>query len=116
MKYETNAAFAHNTDFPGCNDNTSLKCVADNPCTLDGKNSFHGMGIIATTTPGSKLVEQILRKGISEEQIKQRARIEICYYQVQNHVLENIRFGSLFHYTYTIEELFRYNIPPVLVL
>lgn len=65
QKYERSAAVHHGTDLPGLTPDTFVQHIADNVDhnirTLDGFNTFHGIGIIATATPGiqsSKAVQK----------------------------------------------------------
>lgn len=57
LKFERCAAITSKTDLNLTN-KSFVQYVADNAdhnlCTLDGKGTFHGMGIIATITPSSK--------------------------------------------------------------
>ena len=49
---------------------------------LDGRNTFHGMRIIATLTPGSKNIRSriIRRKEVTTEELAKIGRISIQYY------------------------------------
>ena len=53
--FELSAAMLQGTDVPGVTNDHFLQYVADNVDhnvnTLDGYNTFHGMGIIAAITP-----------------------------------------------------------------
>ena len=55
-RFECNAALQQGTDLLGLKGNEFIQYSADNvdhnSCTLDGKGTFHGMGIIACVTPG----------------------------------------------------------------
>ncbi|XP_053373150.1 uncharacterized protein LOC123533634 [Mercenaria mercenaria] len=85
QKFESNAAAALNTSlpsfFPGC----FLQFVADNVDhnirTLDGHNTFHGMGIIACSTPGSSVHIQIPRCDISSNELSALGKIDIKYFK-----------------------------------
>ena len=56
--FETSVAMSQGTDIPGLATGRFVQFVADNAdhngATLDGHNTFHGMGIIAAVTPGTK--------------------------------------------------------------
>ena len=58
-----------------------MQCVVDNVNhnlrNLDGKNTFHGMGIIATATPGTSQVRQVPRMKVSGRDIAAAGKIEI---------------------------------------
>lgn len=57
QKFQLNAAAQQGIDLPPAKGNDTIQFVADNvdhnSATLDGHNTFHGMGIIAVTTPGA---------------------------------------------------------------
>ena len=59
QRFETSAAISQGTDIPGYKKGQFLQYVADNVDhnlrTLDGHGTFHGMGIIVGSTPGSKV-------------------------------------------------------------
>ena len=50
-KFEMSAAQTKGTDIPGHFVQYVADNVEHNVCTLDGQNTFHGMGIIAAVTP-----------------------------------------------------------------
>ena len=65
-RFEKNAASCAAPDMLGVdidNSNTTLLFAADNVdhnvLTLDGKGSFHGMGMIAAMTPGQKTFQVV---------------------------------------------------------
>ena len=55
QEFEQSAAFSHGIDIPNFI-NQFIQYVADNVVhnirTLDGNNTFHGMGMIAIVAPG----------------------------------------------------------------
>ena len=57
QQFSRNAAVHHYTDIPDLN-GEFVQYAADNVDhnvrTLDGKDTFHGMGIISTVTPGTE--------------------------------------------------------------
>ncbi len=61
-----------------------IQFVADNVDhnirTLDGYNTFHGMGMIATFTPGKIVSKPIPRKAVTSDDIKAIGRISIKSY------------------------------------
>ncbi|KAK7111652.1 hypothetical protein V1264_011253 [Littorina saxatilis] len=85
QRFEANAAVSQSTDIPGCAKNVILQYVADNvdhnSCTLDGYNSFHGMGMIATTTPGTRRTTPIPRLDVTSKDSKEKGTIDIVYFQ-----------------------------------
>ena len=58
-----------------------MQFVADNVDhsirTLDGNNTFHGMGMIATVTPGTKGVRCVPGRKVSPRDISATGKIEI---------------------------------------
>jgi 5'-3' exonuclease len=79
--YERSAAVTCGTDIPGFTPGHFIQYVADNVdhdiCTLNGRNTFHGMGIIASVTPKTVRTLQIARRAVSAEDIAQVGRINI---------------------------------------
>lgn len=73
-KFEGNAATNQGTELPEHISGQFVQFVADNVDhdlqTIDRLHTFHGMGIIGTVTPGTKLVNYIPRKSVSAEQIR----------------------------------------------
>ena len=73
--FEKNAAIANKTDVDCVSPESFAQFVADNAdhnlCTLDGRNTFHGVGIIAAVTRSSKIVKKIIprNKPITSEDI-----------------------------------------------
>jgi hypothetical protein len=73
QRFESNAAATLNTTIPSYFPGKFLQFVADNVDhnvrTLDGHGTFHGMGIIACTTPGSNVSSPIPRTNISRSDL-----------------------------------------------
>ena len=69
--------------------------VDHNIITLDGKGTFHGMGMIAALTPGRKSSHLVTRQKISELNIVQMSKIDIKEYGFATNVLRNIKFRDL---------------------
>ena len=66
QKFERSAAYHQRTEIKGINNDSFIQHIADNVDhnirTIDGLNTFHGMGIIAAVTPrvtSTKLVPKI---------------------------------------------------------
>ena len=51
-----------------------------NIASLDGKVTFHGMGMIAAITPGQNVAHKILRHKISELNIIDKSHVDIIEY------------------------------------
>ncbi|KAK3104785.1 hypothetical protein FSP39_010049 [Pinctada imbricata] len=84
QKFEACAA-AQRILLPDQPSESFIQFVADNVDhdlhTLDGYDTFHGMGMIATVTPGSVTSVPIERKSVSFEEIKSYAKVDIQYYK-----------------------------------
>ncbi|XP_063399578.1 uncharacterized protein LOC134684250 [Mytilus trossulus] len=74
QKFESSAAAVQGVDLPGDISNSFVQFVADNvdhnTRTIDGLNTFHGMGIIAGITPVTKRTQPIPRIAFSTDKIK----------------------------------------------
>ena len=55
--------------------------VDHNSRTLDGQNTFHGMGIVATVTPKITVTRTVPKVKVTSEEIKEKGRIEIHFPQ-----------------------------------
>lgn len=79
--YEKSAAVAQGTEIPGYTPERFVQYAADNvdhnTRTLDGSGTFHGMGIIATITPGTESKISIPKRKVTAEDIAKTGRIEI---------------------------------------
>ena len=74
LKFERNAAMACDTLLEGCLDvDSSVKFSADNvdynTCTLNGLNTFHGMGMLATINKGKFCTTEVPRKKVSDKEL-----------------------------------------------
>ena len=80
LRHSQNAAVSQGTDLPGYTGGF-IQYVADNVdhnlCTLDREGTFHGMGIIATVTPGNKPVSRVPRLKVDVQEILTAGNIEI---------------------------------------
>ena len=85
LRFESSAAASQGIDIPGIEKGQVLQFVADNVdhnvATLDGKGTFHGMGIIAASTPGKKLNKAVKRICVSPEEITDLANISISFFK-----------------------------------
>lgn len=87
-KFERSAAKVLGIDIPNVTSEHFVQFIADNVdhniATLDGHNTFHGMGIIATVTPMTKSPKQIPRMSATLEDVKSVGRINIQFYKAPN--------------------------------
>ena len=78
--FNQNAALDQGTDIPDYN-GEFVQYVADNVDhnvrTLDGNDTFHGMGMIATVTPGTKPTSCVPRRKVSPQNISASGKVEI---------------------------------------
>ena len=83
-KYIRSAAFHQGTDMH-LTEGSFVQYIADNVDhnlrTLDGENTFHGMGIIAAITPSVKISTEIPRIKISSTNLLSKSHIEIRYFK-----------------------------------
>ena len=52
--------------------------------TLDGNDTFHGMGLIATVTPGTKQTQVILRRKVNPTEVSACGQIQIQYQRLED--------------------------------
>lgn len=69
--------------------------VDHNIITIDGKGTFHGMGMIAALTPGRKANRSIPRQAISKLRYAEKTRIDIVEYRFAKHACREILFKEL---------------------
>ena len=62
-----------------------------NILTIDGKDTFHGIGIIAVLTPRKQLGILLPRKQIAELHVKEHAEIGIVDYRFSNHARQSVK-------------------------
>ena len=78
-KFERNGAISQGTDIP-FSEKQFIQYSADNVdhniCTLDGNGSYHGMGIIASVTPATKLNRVIHRLNVTADDITKVSKID----------------------------------------
>ena len=97
-RFNRNAAVYQGTDIPNYN-KEFVQYAADNVDhnirTLDGHNTFHGMGIIAMITPGTTQGHQIPRAVVPTNDISTTGRIQIQYHRADNQALATLTYGSV---------------------
>ena len=102
QRFEENAAISFSqsmTDFEIDKSEHTLLFAGDNVdhniMTIDGKGSIHGMGIIATITPGIQTLQTISRHKIKDIDMIEASKIDILDYRHATHMMGNIKFQSL---------------------
>ena len=83
QRFERSASVLQGTDIPNLTPDQVVQYAADNvdhnKITIDGRNTFHGMGIIATVTPGTKSSYHILRITVPTEDICSIGHVKIYF-------------------------------------
>ncbi len=69
--------------------------IDHNILTIDGKGTFHGMGIIAATTPGQKKDRIIPRRHITNLDFAVQSKISVIEYRFAKPVRQTIVFNNL---------------------
>ena len=79
--------------------NMALLMAADNVdhniLSIDGKGTFHGMGMIAAVTPGQKTVHVITRHHAAELNVVEKSKIAIIDHRFATHVCRDVAFAAL---------------------
>ena len=98
-KYERSASITCGTDVPNMTPGTFVQYAADNVdhniCTLDGNNTFHGMGMIATVTPSVDNTRIVPRVNVSAEDIAAIGHVNIKQFRPLNGGFQSLCFGDL---------------------
>ena len=100
QSFERNSAISGASTVMGeVNDGSMLMFMADNVdhnnCTLDGKNSFHGMGMIAALKNGSFTVNPVERKKVDNAAFLSASHVEISSYNATPNSLKNVIYKGL---------------------
>lgn len=97
QKFGQNAAVNQGTDIPS-HTSEFVQYVADNVDhnirTLDGKDTFHGMGIIAAVTPGTTQSQLVPRRQVNAEDISTAGCIQIQHQGLANQEIE-IKYNDI---------------------
>ncbi|KAK6186089.1 hypothetical protein SNE40_008194 [Patella caerulea] len=100
MRFECSAAVGNSAHISKLNEKQSVQFVADNVDhnirTLDGHNTFHGMGIIATVTPGLSEESKLERLTVSPDLLLASGRINIKFYKSSKEQ-PSLKFKCLIH-------------------
>jgi len=102
QRFEANAAASVAPDILGTQAATSDRMflfaadnVDHNIVTLDGKGTFHGMGMIAAATPGTSVTYTVLRRKVCELNLTNETQIPIKEYRYSKNIRSSIRFQPL---------------------
>lgn len=97
QRFNQNAAVDDGTDIPLSTDQF-VQYAADNVDhdirTIDGNNTFHGMGMIATITPEIQQRHQVPRKSVSSQDISKAGHITIYYHQLESYDKVDITYEN----------------------
>lgn len=84
QRFERSAAASQSTEIPGCTEDHFIQFMADNVDhnirTLDGKGTFHGMGIIGAITPGTRTNKSVPNRAVTNNEILEAGKIPIYHY------------------------------------
>ena len=102
LKFEKNAADTAAVDIFGTSNASSDVAmlfagdnVDHNIISLDGKGTFHGMGMIAAVTPKQNTMRIIPRRSILELNHVEKSKIEIVEYRFANYNCRKVLFKPL---------------------
>ena len=101
LMLERNAAMDCNVGLAGCfgDEGSFVKFSADNvdhnTCTLDGRNTFHGMGMIASITKGKFIRQDISREKVSNKELLTKSHAQILPFNESKHLLKGIKYETL---------------------
>ena len=99
QEFELSAAFSHGTDIPNFSDQ-SVQYIADNVDhnirTVDGNSTFHGMGMIATVTPGVRSNNHIPKMKVSFRDLAAVGRVPIRFHKEESTGMTAIVYEKLF--------------------
>ena len=97
--FERSAAVDRGIEIPNLSPQNFIQYVADNVDhnirTLDGHNTFHGMGMIATVTPGTCSSRTIPRVSVSAEDIAEVGQVNIEHFRSECDGLRFLHYEKL---------------------
>jgi hypothetical protein len=97
--FERSASVAQGTQIPNLTPNTFVQYSGDNVDhnvrSLDGKGTFHGMGIIAMVTPGTKSGRRIPRVQVTSEDIASVGQIQIHQFLSERDSLQSLCYQTI---------------------
>jgi len=99
QRYERSAAVALGTDIPNYRPEQVIQYMADNVDhnirTIDGLNTFHGMGMIASVTPGTRTSTRVPRVSVTLKDVLAVGRINIRHLTSPCDGLHTLRYEVL---------------------
>ena len=95
LGFEGNAAVDQGVNIPN-HTSQFIQYAADNVdhniVTLDGNDTFHGMGIIAMVTPGTTQSHPVKRGTVLPEDVSTRGHIRIQYHRMDNQAIADLNY------------------------
>ena len=80
LKFNENAALEQGTDIPSF-EGQFVQYIADNVDhnvrTLDGRDTFHGMGMVAAVTPATTQANRVPTRNVTQEEVAKAGKVEI---------------------------------------
>lgn len=93
------AAVTQAKNIPGFRAGHFVQCVADNvehkARTIDGMNTFHGMGIIAATTPATQNNQHVPRFNVTAEDISANGTVNIVPFLPVFNGIQSLSYDKL---------------------
>ena len=102
INFERSAAVNEGTDIPNLKQGAFVQYVADNVDhnirTLDGHNTFHGMGMIAAVTPGTSRTGRIPRVTVTAEDVAAVGKVNIEHFISESNDSQSLQYQKLERY------------------
>jgi len=99
INFERSAAFSQGTNISDLQQKHFVQYIADNVdhnvCTLDGFDTFHGMGMLAAITPGIRNKKTIPRTTTTNEDIASVGRVNIKHFVPDVDGLQELTYLAL---------------------
>ena len=99
QRFERNASVCQGTDIPNLTPDQVVQYVADNVdhniITIDGRNTFHGMGMIATITPATSTSYHIPRVTVPTKDICSIGHVNIKYFTSLSEGIRSLSYQPL---------------------
>ena len=80
LKFNESAALEQGTDIPSLEGQFvqyTANNVDHNVRTLDGRDTFHGMGMVAAVTPATTQANRVPRRNVTQEEVAKAGKVEI---------------------------------------
>jgi hypothetical protein len=98
-KFERSAAVTQGVNIPNLTSDNFIQYVADNVDhnirTIDGNNTFHGMGMIATVMPGTTITRTIPRLNVTSEDITGVGHVNIENFMPETNTFQSLIYKQL---------------------